>query len=232
MDQKLIFIFVDDNGANPWTTKLRTPVETKIATALRWLEDKAQLYGIQLHFQHECVPIGTPVACHAGRQIDETDVCAGPGHSTWQNQVVTRLTEYGSVADRWDDLFTTCGVPLTGSEGSALFFCVRRYYPSIAFPFFVGENVEFERERGIIYDNGGDAGQWYLASEIAHEVLHLYGAVELKPGKASNDIEKHSHRFVDDVMYEPTQRPLNEYCISDLTAYLVGWSQIIPAYLT
>lgn len=75
---------------------------------------------------------------------------------------------------RWDDLFRVYGLPLDRAEGSAVFFCVRRSVPSVAFQFREGENSEFEKERGIIYDNGGDTGQIYLASQIAHEILHPY----------------------------------------------------------
>ncbi len=166
-DQKLLFIFVNDDGADPWTVELRQPVEIKIERSLRWLENKAQEYGIQLSLQHVCIPLGSSIACHARARIDEADYCAGPGHSTWQDRVVTGLTSLGSVASRWDNLFKAAGLPLNGTEGSAVVFCVRRWVPSVAFPFFKGENVEFERERAIIYDNGGEAGQLFLDSLIA-----------------------------------------------------------------
>src|SRR6266705_6135511 len=94
-NQKLLFIFVDDNGADPWTVELRKPVEIKIERSLRWLESKAQALGIQLRFQHVCIPLGSSVACQAGELIDEANYCAGPGHSTWQNRIVTGLTSWG-----------------------------------------------------------------------------------------------------------------------------------------
>ena len=151
---------------------------------------------------------------------------------TWQNHVVSGLTRRSSsVANCWYELFETCGLPLNRSEGSAVFFCVRRYCPSIAFPFFEGENIEFERERGIIYDNGGEAGQLYLDSLIAHEILHLYGAVDLAPEKAVNSLKKYAKRCSNDVMHTPTQCSLDNYCIGDLTRYLIGWSQRRPAWL-
>jgi hypothetical protein len=230
-DQKLLFIFVDDVGAGPWTVELREVVEVKIQRSLRWLEDKARSCGIQLRLQHVCAPVEL-IACHASVRIDETDLCAGPGHSTWQNHVVSGLTSWGSVAQRWYELFETCGLVLDRSEGSAVFFCVRRYFPSIAFQFFEGENIEFERERGIIYDNGGEAGQLYLDSLITHEILHLYGAVDLALGKAPDPLKKYAKQYSDDVMHTPTQRPLDNYCLGDLTRYLIGWCQTKPAWLT
>jgi hypothetical protein len=230
-DQKLLFIFVDDNGADPWTVELRRPVENKIERSIRWLENKARAFGIPLRFQHVCIPVGSCVACHAGARIDEGDYCAGPGHSIWQNRVVTGLTSCGSVASRWDDLFRAGGLPLNGKEGSAVVFCVRRWVPSVAFPFFEGENVEFDRERAIIYDNGGEAGQLFLDSQIAHELLHLYGAVDLAPDKAPEPLKEFASQYSDDVMHTPTQRSIESYCIGDLTAYLVGWLKTKPACL-
>ncbi len=230
-DQKILFIFVDDDGAGPWTDDLRKVVEDKIQRSLRWLEDKARLSGIQLRLHHACAPVKS-TACHAMGRIDETDLCAGPGHSTWQNHVVSGLTrKSSSVASCWYELFETSGLPLNSSEGSAVFFCVRRYCPSIAFPFFEGENIEFERERGIIYDNGGETGQLYLDSLIAHEILHLYGAVDLAPEKAPVALMKYVKPPSNDVMHTSTQHPIDNYCLGDLSRYLIGWSQKKPAWL-
>jgi len=229
-NQKLLFIFVDDDGASPWTRELRKPVEEKIERSLHWLKGQAQGYGIRLQLQHVCLPLGS-IACNAGGRIDETDYCSGPGHSTWQNTVITGLTKLGSVAERWDDLFVSSGLTLSGLEGSAVFFCVRRYVPSVAFPFCQGQHMEFERERGIIYDNGGAAGQWYLDSQIAHEILHLCGAVDLAPEKAPDVIKAFVNQYPNDVMHTPTQQAIDKYCVGNLTAYLVGWTQTRPAYL-
>ena len=59
-NQRLLFIFVNDDGNSPWTRQLRTPVVEKIDRALRWLEGEAQRRGVQLHFQHVCVPSKGP----------------------------------------------------------------------------------------------------------------------------------------------------------------------------
>jgi len=230
-DQKLLFIFVNDSGAEPWTTQRRKSVEEKIERSLRWLEDKAKTFGVALRFQHVSVPVAPSMACDAGGHIDENDYCAGPGHSTWQNHVVAGLTHSGSVATCWDELFINSGLPLKAAEGSAVVFCVRRYVPSVAFPFFKGEHTEFERERAIIYDNGGEGGQLFLDSLIAHELLHLYGAVDLAPNKAHSSLKGVCDQYADDVMHSPTQRPIERYEIGGVTAYLIGWLKTPPANL-
>ena len=98
----------------------------------------------------------------------------------------------------------------------------------MAFPFFEGEHAEFERERGIIYDNGGEEGQTFLDSLIAHELLHLYGAVDFAPGKCPDLLSAFAKQHDKDVMHTPTQCPLDRYVISALTAYLVGWCPTRP----
>lgn len=229
--QNLLFIFVDDDGAAPWTNELREPVEKKIKLALNWLEAKADYFGFSLQFQYLCLPSDHSIACHARRRIDESDYCAGPHHATWQNQVVAEMTRSGSVASLWNELFEVSGNSLSNSDGSAVFFIVRRWCSSVAFTFKEGQHTEFECERGIIYDNGGSDGQKFLVSLIAHEILHLYGAIDLAEHKISESIKSYSSVYSNDVMHTPTQRPIDQYDISDLTAYLVGWQQTIPACL-
>jgi hypothetical protein len=67
-EQTILFIFVDDDGADPWTPHLRTPVEEKIARSLRWLESKSQERGIGLRLQHVCIPTGK-TACRTATRV-------------------------------------------------------------------------------------------------------------------------------------------------------------------
>lgn len=229
--QKLLFLFVTDPGAPTWTSRLCSPIEWKIESALRWLETEAASFGQDLHMAHVCAPSdgdGFKVAV----RIQESDVSSGPHHASWQNEVAMQMTGgTGSVASLWDAMFTRCNLPLSPSDGSAIFFVVRRYVPSIAFQYAADDEPEFSKERGIIYDEGGAGMQRYLDSEIAHEILHLYGAVDLAPGKTpASLVPFRAFLDPDDVMGVPTQRPLTAYHISDLTAYLVGWRDARPKW--
>jgi hypothetical protein len=72
-------------------------------------------------------------------------------------------------------------------------------------------------------------GYRHLASEIAHELLHLYGAIDLLPEKLRVDPPELMQRIKEnvdttDVMYLPQQADLSTLTVSDLTAYLVGWA--------
>jgi len=126
-------------------------------------------------------------------------------------------------------MFTSHGLSLDASDGSAMLFFVRRLVPSIAFPYKAGEHDEFELERGIIYDLGGVIdGQRHLDSLIAHELLHLYGAVDLKPGKAPSGVSPELCLDPDEVMNFPTQHEITGYRINELTEYLIGWRDADP----
>ena len=228
-DQRILFIFVNDNGASPWTYEFRRSVEIHATRSLRWLENLAALNSKSLHFKCAFAPTGASVGCEAGCLIDENDYCAGPGHSTWQNAVITGLVGWGTVAQRWNELFNQYGLPLVYADGAALFFVVRRCVPSIAFPYQEGEHDEFRMERGIIYDFGGIIeGQQHLDSHIAHEILHLYGAVDLNPKKSPHGLYRYASQDYNEVMHTPTQHEIDGYHISKLTAYLVGWQDCNP----
>jgi hypothetical protein len=122
-----------------------------------------------------------------------------------------------------------------------MLFGVRRYYPSIAFPYSEGQHPEFSKERGIIYDLGADdqgkEGQTFLDSQIAHEILHLYGAVDLIPSKFPPEASSVKdvvlrNTAANDVMAIPTQHAIDSYSVGPFTAYLVGWSSDQPGWLS
>jgi hypothetical protein len=239
---QLVFVFIDDDGADGWTPAGRVLVARHVDSSLGWLVTQAQKHGVELSFQHAFAPRMPGLAQKVVFSISEGDLAAGPHHATWQNWAVAGLVnQSGSVASLWNDFFEIHGLPGTGINGRFVLFGVRRYRPSIAFPFQDGEDPEFEKERGIIYDVGADAsgqpGQRYLDSLIAHEILHLYGAIDL--AAIGSPIDPDLLREVvspiigpNEVMDHPTQQPINEYFVSDLTAYLVGWRSELPSWLT
>lgn len=233
-EQRLLFIFVDDAGAEPWTSALRRPVEERIDCGLRWLQEQAEQLGICLHIRFTCVPHAGKPPLTAGVRITEAVLCA-EHHFPWQNGVVGQLADLGTVAGLWDELFEICGLPLATGDGSGVLFCVRRgNCCSVAFPLSAGRaSTESVKERAIIYDNGGEPGvQLYLDSEVAHEVLHLYGAVDLRPATPTGAmLLAYAASHTADIMHTPNKLPLARYEVGDLTRYLVGWDSSRPACL-
>jgi hypothetical protein len=231
----ILAIFVDDQG-HSWGCPDRSEIENKLRSAFAWIEAEAFQCGVEVCLSATMLP-SDRVAQSVNMHIHELDVRAGPHHSQWQNHVVARLLDRsGSVSTLWDDVFTHCSPP-QGGNPAAILFCVRRDLApsSIAFPFWVGEHCEFQKERGIIYDKGV-GGQWYLDSQIAHELLHLFGAVDLEDSKIPVTHKETrtaitQNRGHDSVMFVPTQRPIHEYRIDDLTKFLIGWRNSPPDWL-
>lgn len=234
----LITVFVSDPGADaPWDLAARAMVERHIELATSWLEAQAASHGTALRFCHHVAPGDAP-SVGVDVRIDETNPTAGPHHSTWQNTATARLFQttglwVGTAWPRFRALITDAEL-----SSLAVLFVVRRIFPSIAFSFEASQNAEFEKERAIIYDTG-TGGQTHLASLVAHEILHLYGAIDLVPDKVgpieppvvADAIIQRSNEHLADLMHTPTQRPIGEYVASDLTAYLVGWRDAAPEWL-
>ncbi len=236
--QRLLGVFVVDAGANgAWTEDSRARVEHQLASALRWLESQAAAHNVALEFEHACAPAEAS-ACTCSTRIDEQDPASGPHHSGWQNQVVTDLLgASNSVSSAWNSLFERNGLGTPVTAGRSVLFFVRRWHPSIAFPFHRGAHPDFEKERGIIYDMGGlQDGQPHLDSQIAHEILHLYGAIDLAEEKLPAETPELRRAILantapQEVMNKPTQAPIASYLVGDLTSYLVGWLDRPPNWL-
>jgi hypothetical protein len=178
-EQQALFVFIDDAGNTGWTADGRDAVEGHVRSALTWLEKEAARYGVNLRMTVAFAPHKPRPAQSVSFQVCETDLAAGPHHSTWQNCAVASLAgKSGSVGSLWDEMFSQYYPGPNAFDGRFILFGVRRYVPCLAFPYSKGEHQEFEKERGIIYDMG-EGGQWFLDSQIAHEILHLYGAVDL-----------------------------------------------------
>lgn len=67
-------------------------------------------------------------------------------------------------------------------------------------------------------------------AEIAHNILHLFGAVDLYETiyrKSSKSIEFAAAHFPNDIMQDPYGKHINSLEISDYTKYLIGWNNAL-----
>lgn len=234
--QRLLFIFVSDAGAAPWMEEDRRPVEAHLASCLHWLRDQARRHGAELSWHYRCLPTDQP-AVTIDHAILARDHRPGPHHATWQNQAAAGLVGHsGSLGRLWKDLF---GKYLAGDTdcNSVVLFCVRRDAEALAFHFDVDQGSEFERERIILFDKGGAEAKGNLDSIMAHEILRIYGAIDARDCATQGFIEValkaniREHLAAGDVMDFPTLGDLMGYQVGDLTAYLVGWTNVLPTWL-
>jgi hypothetical protein len=96
---------------------------------------------------------------------------------------------------------------------------------------------QFFREYAVVYLDGvGLRRREQLATAVAHEVLHLFGATDLYFPEGLSRHDTTSNAFVartvfaQEVMYA-SYGQLNELGLSEVTQYLIGWQAELPAHL-
>jgi hypothetical protein len=103
-------------------------------------------------------------------------------------------------------------------ESVALLFFVNNYYRTdISLPIntMSTEDIEF----AIV--------SYKYPSEIAHNVMHLYGAADIYPSLLRRNEKKTGELeslFPNEIMRDPYAKNIREMEISDYTKYLIGWS--------
>ncbi|MFZ5940646.1 MAG: hypothetical protein ACOYXB_08735, partial [Bacteroidota bacterium] len=109
-----------------------------------------------------------------------------------------------------------------GVESVSLMFLVNNYFRndiSLAVNTFDTDDVEF----CIV--------SYKYPSEIAHNLLHLFGAVDLcksEMRKSQNRIKLAEKLYPNDIMQDPYARDLKELEIGDFTKYMIGWTEELP----
>ena len=103
-------------------------------------------------------------------------------------------------------------------ESVGLIFFVNNYYRSdISIPVntFRSDEVEY----AIV--------SYKYASDIAHNLLHLYGAADLHETIYRRDTRKIKmlkSRYPNDIMQDPYGIPIRDMDLGDYTKYLIGWT--------
>jgi len=232
-NQNVIFIFVD-SLTTLWSCSTRRRVEGDCQAAVEWLYDQSQRYGGAVKLNYRVLPEES-LAVRVSATVDAKKGCP-QDHKLWHDEAASVLVgKQGSLTSLWDTLFSGC-LPRQGSS-AAVVFLVHLPGSSWAFPFDPSQHEEWQMERANIYSGGGDYDYTYLASQIAHEVLHLFGAIDLRDSAIPSNISPatadaiRQNRLQISIMLQPNNQDLQNYQVDDLTAYLVGWSNRPPAWL-
>lgn len=88
---------------------------------------------------------------------------------------------------------------------------------------------DYRYERAQIFFSTDRSFEFFCnPSVLAHELLHLFGAVDLyEPHVDEDDVSKVGELLPTELMrFEPTD--IFQAEISDFTAYLIGWSKVLP----
>ena len=239
-DVLLYFVFIDTKETSPWTDfDIRSTLDS-VAVVSKWLTEKAQTNHIQLTVKTNYY-IGKPYA------TVNKNLPNGSVKNTLYEPSVKKgmkvLNDWGDdVAKKIGTTFNLSpkdGIPEVKSlrtkerliaylrdqysvESVALVFMVNNYYRvdiSVPVNSFSNKDVEF----AIV--------SYKYPSEIAHNVLSLFGAAPLFKSvyrQTNSKIEYAAKVFPNDIMQDPYAKNIAKQEIGPLTKYLLGWTSQLP----
>ena len=235
-DILLYFVFVDTRTTYPWTEFDILSTIDSIHVAKRWIEGQAEKHDIALNIK--------------------TDYYIGNEYAT-VNRNLPRETVQESITDpnlkkgiaslnRWGDYVSKMvgesmyvkekdGIPPMKKPGNkerlvaflrdeynvesvALMFFVNNYFRndiSLAVNTYTTEDIEF----AIV--------SYKYPAEIAHNFLHLFGAVDLYRTYNRNNrkrIRFARKQFPNDIMQDPYATNIADQRIGEFSRYMIGWT--------
>lgn len=236
-DVLLYFVFVDTRTTSPWTEFDILSTIDSIQVAAKWLETQATGHGVTLRVKTDYY-IGDEFAT-IQRNL--------PGSSIRETIEQQNLVKGMESLNRWGDYISKIigeslyikekdGIPTQKKpsnkerliaflrdeyqvESVALLLLVNNYYRSdisLAINTLQNEDVEFS------------VVSYKYPSEIAHSVLHLYGAADLGESpfrKSPRKLRIANQAFPDDIMTEVYAKSLSGLEIGEFTKYMIGWSE-------
>jgi len=239
-NEKLIYcIFVDNKTTAPWTEyDIKSTIDS-VAKTRKWLLEQAKKYNITLNIKTDY---------YIGKEFSTISKSL-PNASVYKSATTPNFKKGLKALNDWADfiarktgatfnLVQKDGIPEVKNprnkerliaylrdeykvESVALLFMVNNYYKSdisIQINTMNTDDVEF----AIV--------SYKYPSEIANNVLHLYGAADLhKSLYRRNDkkIKKLAELLPNEIMQDPYAKNIKDMEISEYTRYLIGWQDNI-----
>ncbi|MCK4748941.1 MAG: hypothetical protein KAT15_17940 [Bacteroidales bacterium] len=238
-DVLLYFVFVDTRTTSPWTEfDILTTIDS-IQVATRWLEKQAEMFDIPLRIKTDSY-IGDEFATvernlprkSVRETIEETNLIDGMNSlNRWGDYISKTIGESLYIKDK-------DGIPAQKRPGTkerliaflrdeyqvesvALLMLVNNYFRSdisLAINTLHNDDVEFS------------VVSYKYPSEIAHNFLHLYGAVDLYESpfrRTRRNLKLAAEAFPRDIMSDVYASSLSELEIGDYTRYMIGWTEAL-----
>lgn len=228
-------IFVDNKTTAPWTEfDIKSTIDS-VSKARRWLLEQARKFNIPLNIKTDYY-IGKEYST-----ISKSLPCA----SVYKSATTPNFRKGLKSLNDWADFIARKagssfnitqkdGIPEVKNprnkerliaylrdeykvESVALLFMVNNYYKSdisLQINTMNTDDIEF----AIV--------SYKYPAEIAHNVLHLYGAADLHKTlyrKSEKKIKKLYELLPNEIMQDPFGKDINTLEISDYTRYLIGW---------
>jgi hypothetical protein len=234
-DILIYFIFVDSKETAPWTEfDIKTTIDS-VAMARRWLMEQASRNNISLNIKTDyyigkefsTISRNLPSGTVAKSAITPNLKKGLESLNEWADQIARKAGSTFDISAK--DGIPEIKLPRNKErliaylrdeykvESVALLFFVNNYYRTdISLPIntYTTDDVEF----AIV--------SYKYPAEIAHNVLHLYGAADIYPSvlrrneKKARELE---NMFPNEIMRDPYAKNIREMEISDYTKSLIGW---------
>lgn len=233
-------IFVDNKGTSPWTEfDIQSTVDS-VKAAIKWLQEQAVKENIPLKIKSDYY-IG-PEFSTVSRNLPQPSVeksIMEPNFSTglkningWADAIAKRIGTTFNIPAR-------DGIPEVRNpknkerliaylrdtyqvESVALLFMVNNYFKtdiSIHVNTFTTDDVEF----AVV--------SYKYPAEIAHNILHLYGAADMYKTPYRRNEKKIAllqNMFPNEIMQDTYAKNISTLEISHYTQYLIGWKTSYP----
>ena len=233
------FIFVDTKETTKWTEFDIQSTLDSMTVAINWLHKHAKKSNIQLNIKIDYyigeeyttisrnLPLGTVLRSstepnfHKGLQTinkwaDHIARIAGTSFYLVEKDGIPEIKKPRNkerlIAFLRDE---------NNVESVALLFMVNNYFKTdISLPVNImsSDDVEFT----IV--------SYKYPSEIAHNILHLFGAADLHQTsyrRHEKKIKFAEQEFPNEIMHDPFAKKISEMEISEFTKYLIGWIDTI-----
>ncbi len=235
----LYLIFVDNQETIPWTEFDIQSTLDSLAIAIAWLEEQARKNNIILHIKSDYY-IGDEYTTIKQRlpQTSVQETITTPNFNGGIETVNEWVDDICKRAGRSLVIPQKDGIPEMRQpknkerliaflrdayrvESVALLIMLNNYYKDdISIPLNTMNNDDVEY--AIV--------SYKYPSDIAHNVLHLFGAADLhetlyRRKKSSIDMAK--NEFPDDVMQDPYARDISALEVGEYTRYLIGWKNTL-----
>ena len=236
-DVLVYFVFVDTRSTQPWTEFDISSTIDSIHVASRWLEQEARERDLPLRIKtdyyigDEFTTVERNLPANSVKEvIGNRGLFDGMKNlSRWGDNISRTIGE--SLYLKEKDGIPSRKQPVNKErliaflrdeyqvESVVLLMMVNNYFKSdisLAVNTLTSEDVEF----ALV--------SYKYPSEIAHSILHLYGAADLQASpfrRSGAKIRQATRHFPDDIMGDVYARSLGELEIGDFTSYMIGWQQ-------
>ena len=236
-------VFVDASEFHPWSEYDIESTLDSIERATNWLSDQARMakkhIGINIvnHKQRGKLSIserqaktGYPLNTNRFESNKKSHLIR---HQFWVDQISKHC---GRAIKKPNSSKIATGNKIRNSERLVAALRTKYKTDNIALMFFVNGYFENKKSYAFHTSFGGSFVEYAIItnknpSVIAHEFLHLFGAVDLYPNHQFSNFNELSAKYPNEVM-RVVHKDLSKLQISPITKYFIGWQDSLDHYHT